>query len=119
MSPEHKKRVISAFVGLFVLLGVYFGLGHYGVVLATVVISTAAYYEFVTFSGTADRARWPSVVAGLLLSTWLCLELPGSFAAFYVMALAVLLRGLWRVQSRPPENLAEEFLVAQARVFGL
>ena len=51
MNLEHKKRWISALLGFALLLGIYFSVGHYGVVLITVVISVGAYYEFLSFSG--------------------------------------------------------------------
>lgn len=117
MNLEHKKRVISAVLGLFLLLGIYFFLGHYGVALIALVISVAAYEEFLDFSGSPQR--FFSVAVGLLLSVWLCLALPGELEATYLACLALLLWSLWRVHRNAPEALASEFQFTQARVFGL
>lgn len=119
MSLEHKKRWISGLIGLALLLGLYFGLGHPGVVLIAVAISVASYYEFLSFSGAAGGAKWLSLAAGAVLSAWLCLQLPGELEAIYLAGLAVLLRGLWRVHASSAEALAGEFQRMQARVFGL
>ncbi len=119
MNLEHKKRWISALLGLALLVGIYFTLGHYGVVLIAVVISVAAYYEFLNFSGAAGSSKGVSFGASLALSIWLCLSMPGELEAVYLAGLAVMIRGLWRVHHSPPENLGQEFQLTQARVFGL
>jgi phosphatidate cytidylyltransferase len=122
MSQEHKNRVVFGFLGLFLLLGIYFGLGHPGLILIVVTISAASYYEFLVFSGAAGRSRGLSVAAGLALSTWLCVGLPGGLEAVYLTALAVLLRGLWRIHTTAnpqPADLEREVLHSQSRVFGL
>ncbi len=119
MNLEHKKRVFSALVGISLLLGIYAFLGHNGVILITIVVSTAAYYEFLSFSGTALDACWFSALAGLALCSWLCLDLPNPLSAIFLAALAVLLHGLWRVHQSPSELLPREFQLTQARVFGL
>ncbi len=119
MSLEHKKRVISAVVGLVGLLALYYFLGHYGVILFAVAISTVAYYEFLTFSGSAGESKFLPVLCGSVLSAWLCLGMPGALAAVYLAALAVLLRGLWRVHRAGPESIAREVQFSQGRVFGL
>jgi len=119
MNLEHKKRWISALLGLALLLAVYFSLRHQGVVLITVVISVIAYYEFLIFSGAGAASRWFSLLVGFALSTWLCFSLPGGLEAVYLSILAVLLCGLWRVHSNGAEALAGEFQLTQSRVFGL
>ncbi len=119
MNLEHKKRVISAVVGLLVLLALYFGLGHMGVVLIAVAISVGAYFEFLTFSGTTGGSRWISLLAGMALSIWLCLGLPGELEAIYLAALLILLRGLWGVHQSRPEDLPEKFRRIQARILSL
>lgn len=119
MNREHKLRWISGLIGLFVLVGIYYAFGHYGVVFLTVFIAAASYYEFLTFTGATRTAKWISAAAGIVLCTWLCLDLPGSLLAVYLAALAILLRGLWRVHSSPPEALVPEFQFTQGRVFGL
>lgn len=123
MSLEHKKRVISAVVGLVAGLAIYFGFGHPGLIIIVVAISAASYYEFLQFSGAGGKSRALAVIAGLLLSAWLCVGLPGALEAFYLTALAVLLRGLWRVHcmAAPAEAsaLQREVLHSQSRVFGL
>ena len=123
MSLEHKKRVISALVGLVAGLAIYFGLGHPGLIFIVVVISAASYYEFLVFSGAGGESRILSVIAGTILAIWLCVGLPGALVAFYLSALAVLLRSLWRVHCMPspadPAALQREVLHAQSRVFGL
>lgn len=117
MSLEHKKRVISAVVGLILLLAIYFGLGHPGLILIMVAISAASYYEFLTFSGAAGNSKALSLVVGTILSVWLCDGLPGALEAVYLAALAVLLRSLWRVHKGGEIPL--EVQHAQSRVFGL
>jgi phosphatidate cytidylyltransferase len=122
MSQEHRNRIISAVVGLAALLAIYFGLGHPGLVVIVVVISSASYYEFLQFSGAGGRSRLLSLAAGTGLSVWLCARMPGALEAVYLTALAVLLRGLWRVhrlESPQPEDLKREVLHSQSRVFGL
>lgn len=122
MNLEHKKRVISAVVGLVGLLAIYFGLGHPGVILIMVAISAAAYFEFLTFSGAAGRSRALSLAGGTLLAAWLCAGLPGPLEAIYVVALAILMRSLFRVHGLPTddaEGLRREVLHAQSRIFGL
>ncbi len=123
MSLEHKKRVISALVGLIAGLAIYFGFGHPGLIFIVIAISVASYYEFLQFSGAGGPSRTPSVIAGLILSIWLCTGLPGALEAFYLTALAVLLRGLWRVHQLTAQadstSLQREVLNCQSRVFGL
>jgi phosphatidate cytidylyltransferase len=119
MNLEHKKRWISGLIGLALLLGLYFGLGHVGVIAIAVAISVASYWEFLSFSGASGGARWLSLAAGAALSAWLCLQLPGALEAIYLASLAVLLRGLWRVHSSSADQLAGEVSRLQARVFGL
>lgn len=119
MNLEHKKRWISGLVGLALLLGLYFGLGHAGVIVIAVAISVASYYEFLSFSGAAGSSKWLSLAAGAALSAWLCLGLPGAMEAVYLAGLAVLLRSLWRVHQTGGDDLTTEFQRMQARVFGL
>lgn len=119
MNLEHKKRVISAVLGLFLLLGIYFGLGHIGVVLIALVISVASYFEFLSFSGSEASAKWLSLAAGAALAAWLGLELPGGIEATYLAALALVLHGLVRVHNGTPEGVAQESAGIVARVFGL
>ncbi|MGZ3650911.1 MAG: phosphatidate cytidylyltransferase [Bdellovibrionota bacterium] len=119
MNLEHKKRVISAVVGLVALLAIYFGFGHPGLIVIMVAISAASYYEFLQFSGAAGRSRALSLAAGTVLSIWLCVGLPGALEAVYVSALAVLLRGLWRVHQSGPDHIVSEVQHSQSRVFGL
>jgi phosphatidate cytidylyltransferase len=119
MNQEHKKRWIAAVFGLIFLFGTYFALGHWGLVLITVAVSTACYMEFLGFSGASKSLRWGAVFVGTILSAWLCLELPGPMAAFFLAALLILLRTLWQVHRAGPGSLSENFLHAQARVFGL
>jgi phosphatidate cytidylyltransferase len=121
MSPEHKKRIVSAVVGLLALLAIYFALGHSGLIIIVVVISGASYYEFLQFSGAAapGQARALSLAAGIALSAWLCLQWPGELLAIYLAALAVLLRGLWRVHLGGPDSVLPEVEHSQSRLFGL
>lgn len=119
MSLEHKKRVIAAVVGVAGLFGMYLAFGQWGLVLLTVAISGLAYHEFLAFSGAGRHLRWISASAGLGLSTWLCLDLPGGLEAIYLCGLAVLLRGLWRAHAASPEKVASEFFDSQTRIFGL
>lgn len=121
MSQEHKKRVVSALVGLFALLAIYFGLGHNGLILIVVAVSAASYYEFLQFSGSASQGQSLalSLAAAIVLSVWLCLDLPGELLALYLAALAVLLRGLWRVHKLGPDSVLPEVQHSQSRVFGL
>jgi phosphatidate cytidylyltransferase len=121
MSQEHKKRVTSALIGLAALLAIYFGLGHTGLILIVIAISAASYYEFLQFSGSATpgQSRALSLAAGIALSAWLCFDMPGELLALYVAALAVLLRGLWRVHKGGPESVVPEVQHSQSRVFGL
>lgn len=119
MNLEHKKRVLSASVGMIALLAIYFGLGHAGVVLITAVVAAAAYYEFLTFSKAGGSRPWLALPTGAALCAWLGLGLPGELLALYLTALAVLLRGLWRVHRGGADSLAHHFQLIQARVFGL
>jgi len=121
MHQEHRKRIISALVGLVVLLGIYFGLGQNGLILIVVAISAASYYEFLQFSGSATpgQSRVLSLAACFALSVWLCFDLPGELLALFVATLAVLIRGLWRVHKLGPQSVVPEVQHSQSRVFGL
>lgn len=119
MKQEHKLRVLAGIGGLILLFGIYFLFGHYGLVGLTVLVSAAAYYEFLGFSNSAADSRIPSVLAGAALSAWLCLGLPGAVVALYVAMLVILLRTLWRVHRSNGDPLRDEFFRGQARVFGL
>jgi phosphatidate cytidylyltransferase len=119
MSVEHKKRVIAALIGVLLLFGIYFGFGHYGLVLITIFISLAAYLEFLSFSGALQRSRWVAISTGLALSAWLCLRLPGAQIALYVAGLALLLHGLWRAHEGSADQIQLAYRDLQAKVFGL
>lgn len=119
MSGEHKKRVIAGIAGLALLLGVYFGFGHNGLILITVLISVGSYLEFLTFSGTLERSRWTALLVGFGLSAWLCLRLSGPQIALYLAGLALLLHGLWRAHSGKPDKVQLAYRDLQAKVFGL
>ncbi len=119
MNLEHKKRWISGLVGLALILAIYFGLGHAGVILISVFIAAGSYNEYLAFSGTSRSSRWLSLLTGLALSVWLCLGLPGELEALYLACLVILLRGLWRVHKGGQEQLAGEVQFTQSRVFAL
>ena len=121
MSTEHKKRWIAAVVGVALLLAIYFALGHAGLVLITVAVSFAAYFEFLTFSKSVTDllSRWGAPAIGGALCAWLSLEMPGELAAISLAAIAVSLRGLWKAHAIEGPDLLQSFLVVQARVFGL
>lgn len=119
MNLEHKKRWIAAVVGLTLLFGAYYLFGHWGLVAIMVAISTVAYWEFLTFSLSAQNLRWPATIVGGALSLWLCLGLPGGLTAFYLASLLIILRGLWRAHTSPAEGLPADFTHVQERIFGL
>jgi phosphatidate cytidylyltransferase len=119
MNLEHKTRIISAVLGVALLLGIYFGLGHHGVVLITVAIAAIAYFEFLSFSGARRASLFLSAAAGIALCAWLSLGLPYELVAIYLASLAILLRGLWRAHAGGSDQLASEFQFTQTRVFGL
>jgi phosphatidate cytidylyltransferase len=116
---EHKQRWVAAVIGVVLLFGVYFLFGHWGLVAITVLLSALAYYEFLTFSGAVRSLRALSAFAGLLLSVWLCLELPGAVMAIYSACLFILLRSLWQAHRSPPEEILPNFTHTQSRVFAL
>lgn len=119
MSQEHKKRWIAAVIGLVLLFGTYFLFGHWGLVGISVLLSSAAYYEFLVFSGASKNLKLLSTLVGVILSAWLCLDFPGAMLAVYAASLLVLLRVLWQAHSSPAEQLPANFLHAQARIFAL
>ena len=119
MNLEHKKRWISGLIGLALLLGLYFGFGHAGVIMIAVAVSVASYYEFLSFSGAAGNSKWLSLAVGTVLAAWLCVGLPGALEIVYLAGLAVLMRSLWRVHQTSGGELTAEFQRMQARVFGL
>ncbi len=119
MNLEHKKRWITALVGVPALFAAYYFFRHWALVVLTIAISVAAYGEFLTFSGAAQRLRWPAMVTALALSAWLSLQLPGALIAMYVAALLILLRSLWQVHKAAPEEVRVSFFHAQSRIFGL
>lgn len=119
MSLEHRKRWITAVVGLVLLFGTYFLFGHWGLVAITIAVSTAAYYEFLTMSGSTKGQKWISVACGFALSLWLCLQFPSPSVALYAAVTAVLLRGLWQVHTSSPDQLGDIFFRSQTRAFGL
>jgi phosphatidate cytidylyltransferase len=119
MNLEHKKRWIAGVAGVILLFGTYYLLRHLGLVLLTVAISAASFYEFTKFSGAERSRAWISVITATLLCAWLSFELPGGLLAIYLAALAILLRGLRRAHRSAPGLVADAFLHAQARVFGL
>lgn len=119
MSLEHKKRIIAAVLGLLAIFGIYFTLGHVGLIALTVFLSVLAYWEFLIFSGSPKKYSILPVVMGIALSIWLCIGWPGDFIAFYLVALTVLLQGLWIAHSERPEALPSEYWFTQAQVFGL
>ena len=91
--------VIAAVVGLIALLAIYFGLGHAGLILIVVAISTAAYYEFLVFSGAAEKSKLLPLAVGATLSAWLCAETerPGLWAA-RLAAMSVMGSGTRRLE---------------------
>jgi phosphatidate cytidylyltransferase len=119
MTLEHKKRIVTAIVGVIALFAIYFTFGHWGLIFLTVITATAAYYEFVVFSGAGAHLRWVYTAAGFALSAWLSLELPGPMVALYLASALVMLCGLWRAHSGDASMLATKFLHAQSRAFGL
>jgi phosphatidate cytidylyltransferase len=119
MSQEHKQRWVAAVIGVVLLFGTYFLFGHWGLVFLSVLLSSVAYYEFLSFSGAARKLRKLSATAGVVLSAWLCLDLPGALLSVYAACLLVLLRVLWQAHSSPAELLKENFLHAQTRIFAL
>ncbi len=119
MNQEHKKRIIAALLGLVVLFGIYFFFRHWGLVFITVVISWAAYLEFLAFSGASKSLQITSSLVGLFLAIWLGLELPGALLAIYISSLAIILRCLWQSHRSAPENIGANFQFAQSRLLGL
>lgn len=119
MSVEHKKRIVAAIVGVALLLAIYFGFGHPGLVAITVAVSLAAYLEFLAFSGTLGRSKWIAIGTGLGLSVWLCVGLPGPQLALYMAGLVLLLHGLWRAHAGSSEQVQSAYRDLQAKVFGL
>lgn len=119
MSSEHKKRVAAAAVGIALLLGIYFGFGHAGLVFITTLIALGSYFEFLSFSGTLHRAPWAPVAVGTALSVWLNLGLPGEMNALYLAALALLVHGLLRAHKGSADEVKLAFRDMEARVFGL
>lgn len=119
MSKEHKQRVITALVAVPLLLAIYFFLGHTGLVLLTIAISVASFAEFLAFTETSKIHLNFSLLLAFILSVWLSLNLPGNIICLYLVILAFVLHGLWRVHSTKGENLLQEFLATQTRVFAL
>jgi len=119
MNLEHKKRWIAALVGISFFATLYYFLQHWAVVFASVLISWAAYWEFLTFSGATKTLRFTSSLMGLFLSLWLCLQLPGALPAVYFAALVIILRCLWQAHTQAPELITQNFQYAQSRFFGL
>jgi phosphatidate cytidylyltransferase len=116
---EHKQRWVAAVIGVALLFGVYLLFGHWGLVAITVLLSTFAYYEFLAFSGAVRSLRALSAFVGLLLSAWLCVELPGAVIAIYTACLFILLRGLWQAHRGRAEEILPNFSHTQSRVFAL
>ncbi len=119
MNQEHKNRWITAVLGLIALFGIYFVGGHWGLVFISIVISTAAYYEFLTISRAAEDRKWLSVALGCALSIWLCLDLPAPTVALYLAMAAIMGRSLLQVHYAGAETLAGNFFQAQTKAFGL
>jgi phosphatidate cytidylyltransferase len=119
MNLEHKKRWVAAVAGIFVFAAIYYFFRHWGLVIATILVSWGAYSEFLVFSGASRTLRLTSSFVGLALSVWLCLDLPGALAAFYLASLAIVLRCLWQAHASPVDTLGMNFQHAQSRLFGL
>jgi phosphatidate cytidylyltransferase len=121
MNVEHKKRIISALVGVTLLAAIYLFFGHYGLVGITVGIAFLAYSEFLNFSGSSygSFSRWSTAFVGATLCLWLSLGWPGALPAVYGAALIVSLRGLWNAHQANEANLLKGFLAVQGRIFGL
>lgn len=119
MSSEHKKRLGAAAVGIALLVGIYFGFGHAGLVFIATLIAIGSYFEFLTFSGTLARSPWAPVVVGTGLSVWLNLQWPGEANALYLAAFLLLAHGLWRAHRGKAEDVKLAFRDLEARVFGL
>jgi phosphatidate cytidylyltransferase len=119
MSPEHKKRWLTALIGVPFLIAVYFFARHWGIVALAVAISTVAYREFVHFSGASKTLLWISTGSAAALSLWLSLDFPGGELALYLAVFVILAKVLWQAHTQSPEELPKNFLYAQSRVFGL
>jgi phosphatidate cytidylyltransferase len=119
VSTEHKQRWAAAVAGVVLLFGIYFLFRQAGLVFLTVLLSFAAYREFLEFSGAARGWKWLAWAVGLALSAWLCLALPGELPALYTSAALLLLAGLWQAHRAPAEALAAGLQQAQSRVFAL
>ncbi len=119
MNLEHKKRWLTAIVGVPFLIAVYYFARHWGIVALTVAISTVAYREFVHFSGASKTMLWISTSAAAFLSIWLSLDLPGAELALYLASFVILVKVLWQAHTQNPDELPNNFLYAQSRIFGL
>ncbi len=119
MNLEHKKRWLTAIVGVPALILVYYFARHWGIIALTVAISTIGYREFINFSGASKTLVWISTAAAFFLSVWLCLELPGEAMALYLSAFVILAKVLWQAHTQPAEELSQNFSHAQSRIFGL
>lgn len=119
MNLEHKKRILAAIFGLTAIFTIYYFFRHAGLIFLTTALSLAAYWEFLSFSGSPKKYSILPVIISLGVSLWFALHMPGEFHAFYLGALVILFQGLWIAHSQKPESLPHEYWFTQAQVFGL
>ena len=117
-SLEHQKRVITAVLGVSGLaLGYYFFRGM-AVLVVTVAISLAAYWEFLNTTGENNFSSWMRTIIAAPLSLLFCLN-PGASSwilMFYFLVLAF--QTLLRVHKSPPEELKPQFVRLLSHFFG-